>query len=330
MRRIDVRLWPLGCTLLFFVAGIGPSMAQAPAYPSKLIKIIVPLIPGGGNDLLARIIGERLSPVIGQTVVVENRPGAGGNVGTEFAARQAPDGYTLLMTSPTHVINPAFYIKLPYDPIRDFAPISLIATIPFMLTVNSAVPAKSVKELVALAKSQPGKLTYGTTGMGTPHHLSMEMLRSATGIDIVQVPYKGAGALVPALVGGEITMTIGALNSLLPYIQSGRLRALGTAAPTRAAVLPDVPTIAEAAGLPDYGMVSWFGVLAPAATPPAIVARLNTEINRIVQNPQVIKERLKTVGLDPVGSTPEAFGDVLKTELVKYAKVAREAGIKPE
>ena len=320
----------LTCALVICgLAASAGAWAQSP-YPSRMIRFIVPLIPGGGNDLLARILAERMSPVVNQPVVVENRPGAGGNVGTEFVARQTPDGYTILITSPTHVINPAFYLKLPYDPIRDFVPISLIATIPFMLTVNAAVPARNVKELIALARSQPGKLTYGTTGLGTPHHLSMEMLRSATGIDLVQVPYKGAGALVPALVAGEITMTIGALSSLLPHIHAGRLRALGVASPTRTAALPDVPTIAEAAGLPDYGMVSWFGVLAPSGTPPAIVARLNSEINRIIQNPQVAKERLAPVGLEPVGTTPEAFGEVLKTELVKYAKVAKEAGIKPE
>ena len=304
--------------------------AQTAAYPSRPIKFIVPLIPGGGNDLLARIIAERMGPAVNQPVVVENKPGAGGNVGTEYVARQPADGYTILITSPTHIINPAFYLKLPYDPIRDFAPVSLIATIPFVLTVNASVPAQNAKELIALARSQPGKMTYGTTGTGTPHHLSMEMLRSATGIDVVQVPYKGAGALVPALVSGEINMTIGALNSLLPHVRSGRLRALAVAAPKRTPALPDVPTIAEAAGLPGYGMVSWFGVLAPAATPSPVIARLNAEINRIVQNPQVIKEKLTPVGLEPVGTTPEAFAEVLKTELTKYAKVAKEAGIKPE
>ena len=199
-----------------------------------------------------------------------------------------------------------------------------------MLTVNASVPAQNVKELIALARAQPGKLTYATAGIGTPHHLSAEMLRSATGINIVHVPYKGAGALVPALVAGEVTMTIGAINSLLPHVRTGRVRALAVAAPTRTPVLPEVPTIAEGAGLPGYGMVSWFGVLAPAGTPAELVARLNTEINRIIQNPQVAKEKLAPVGLEPVGTTAAAFAEVLKTELVKYAKVARDAGIKPE
>ena len=312
------------------LAAAGGVSAQTAPYPSRPIRFIVPLIPGGGNDLLARIIAERMSPVVQQPVVVENRPGAGGNVGTEYVARQPADGHTILITSPTHVINPSFFAKLPYDPIRDFAAVSLIATIPFVLTVNASVPARNVKELIALARSQPGKLTYGTAGVGTPHHLSTEMLSSATGIKLVQVPYKGAGALVPALVSGEITMTIGALSSLLPHVRSGRVRALAVAAPTRTPVLPDVPTIAEAAGLPGYGMVSWFGVLAPAGTPSQVIARLNTEINRIVQNPQVAKEKLGPVGLEPVGTTPEAFAEVLKTELVKYAKVAKDAGIKPE
>ena len=312
------------------VAAAFNASSQTAAYPSRPIKFIVPLPPGGGNDLLARIIAERMGPTLGQPIVVENKPGAGGNIGTEFAARQLADGYTILITSPTHIINPNFFLKLPYDPIRDFAPVSLIATIPFVLTVNASVPAQNVKELIALARAQPGKLTYATAGIGTPHHLSAEMLRAMTGIDIVHVPYKGAGALVPAVVAGEVTMTIGAINSLLPHIRTGRLRALAVAAPTRTPVLPEVPTVAEGAGLPGYGMVSWFGVLAPAGTASDIVLRLNTEINRIMQNPQVAKERLAPVGLEPVGTTPEAFAEVLKTELLKYAKVAKDAGIKPE
>ncbi len=304
--------------------------AQGGTFPNRTIKFIVPLPPGGGNDLLARVIAERMGPAMGQPVVVENKPGAGGNIGTEYTAHQPADGHTILITSPTHIINPNFFAKLPYDPIRDFAAVSLIATIPFVLTVNSAVPAQNVKELIALAHAQPGKLTYATAGIGTPHHLSAEMLRSATGINIVHVPYKGAGALVPALVAGEVTMTIGAINSLLPHIRTGRLRALAVADPKRTQVLPEVPTIAEGAGLPDFAMVTWFGVLAPAGTPAEIIRRLNTEINRIIQNPQVAKERLAPVGLEAVGTTPEAFAEVMKTELVKYAKVARDAGIKPE
>lgn len=306
------------------------TFAQSSAFPSRPIKFIVPLPPGGGNDLLARIIAERMGPAVGQPVVVENKPGAGGNIGTEYAGRQPADGHTILITSPTHIINPNFFAKLPYDPIRDFTAISLIATIPFVLTVNSSVPAHNVKELIALARAQPGKLTYATAGIGTPHHLSAEMLRSATGIDILHIPYKGAGALVPALVAGEVNMTIGAINSLLPHIRAGRLRALAVTDPKRTPVLPEVPTIAEGAGLPDFSMVAWFGVLAPAGTPENVVRRLNSEINRIIQNPQVVKERLTPVGLVAVGTTPEAFAAVLKTELVKYVKVAKDAGIKPE
>ena len=266
------------------------AFAQTGTYPSRPIKFIVPLIPGGGNDLLARILAERMGPAVNQPVVVENRPGAGGNVGTEFVAHQPADGYTILITSPTHIINPAFYLKLPYDPIRDFMPISLIATIPFVLTVNSSLPVNNVKELIALARAQPGKLTYGTTGIGTPHHLTTEMLRSATGIDLLQIPYKGAGALVPALLASEITMTIGALSSLYPHIQSGRLRALGTAAIARTPALPDVPSIADAAGLPGFDMVSWFGVLAPAGTwhtakpsPKRLKTNTPTKNNQVVQ-----------------------------------------------
>lgn len=322
------------CTGFVFAAcclGLASSaQGQTGPYPNRPIKFIVPLTPGGGNDVLARIIADRMTPVVGQPVVVENKPGAGGNIGTEYTARQPADGYTILITTPTHVMNTNFYVKLPYDPIRDFSPVSLVAMIPFVLTVNASFPAQNVKELIALAKDQPGKLTFGTAGIGTPHHISTEMLRSMTGIELVHVPYKGAAGIVTALLANEISMTIGAINSLLPHVRSGKLRALAAAGSARTPLLPDVPTIAEAGGLPGYAMDSWFGVLAPAGTPAEIVARLNTEINRVVRDPVVAKERLAPAGLEPVGTTPERFGDVLREELVKWARVAKEAGIKPE
>ena len=317
------------CTLTLSLPA-GRAWAQGASWPARPVRIIVSLPPGGSNDLLARLIAERLLSVLGQPVIVENRPGAGGNIATEYVAKQAPDGYTLLLTASGHTVNPSFFAKLPYDPVNDFEPISQVSTVPFVLTVNASMPAATMKEFVAHARANPGKLTYGSAGIGQPHHLAAELLKARTGIDIVHVPYKGAGGIVPALLAGEISFTVGAINSLLPHIRSGRLRALAVAGGTRTALLPDVPTIAEAVPLPGYEVTTWTGVLAPARTPRAIVDRLSAEINRIVQDPQVIKEKLTPLGIEPVGTTPEQFMDFIKAELVRYAKLAKDANIKPE
>jgi tripartite-type tricarboxylate transporter receptor subunit TctC len=306
----------------------GKATAQA-GWPSRPIRFTVPLPPGGANDLLARVFAERLQANLGQPVVVENKPGAGGNVGTEFVARQPADGYSLLLSSNTHVLNVSFFAKLPYDPIRDFEPVTLVATIPFVLTVNSNLPVTNVKEFLAYARSHPGS-TYATAGIGTPHHLGAELLRTMTGIDITHVPYKGAAFLVPALLTGEVTFSIASMSSLVPHFKSGKLRALAVASETRTSLLPDVPTIAEAGPLPGYSIDVWFGVLAPAGTPRPIVDRLNTEINRVLQDPRVVKDRLNSVGLSPVGTTPERYMEVMKADLVKYAKITKDAGIKPD
>jgi tripartite-type tricarboxylate transporter receptor subunit TctC len=306
----------------------GEATAQA-GWPSRPIRFTVPLPPGGANDLLARVFAERLQANLGQPVVVENKPGAGGNVGTEFVARQAPDGYSLLLSSNTHVLNVSFFTKLPYDPIKDFEPVTLVATIPFVLTVNSNLPVTNVKEFLAYARSHPGS-TYATAGIGTPHHLGAELLRTMTGIEITHVPYKGAAFLVPALLTGEVTFSIASMSSLVPHFKSGKLRALAVASETRTSLLPDVPTIAEAGPLPGYSIDVWFGVLAPAGTPRTIIDRLNAEINRVLQDPQVVKERLNSVGLSPVGTTPERYMEIMKADLVKYAKITRDAGIKPD
>ncbi len=320
------------CTL---VAGLGLALVAATgfaqqAWPARPIRLVVPLTTGGSNDLMARILAERLPSVLGQPVVVENKPGAGGNVGTEYVARQPPDGYTLLLSSNTHVINLSFFAKLPYDPIKDFEPVSLVATVPFVMTVNSSLPVNTVKEFIAYARANPGKVSYGTAGIGTPHHLSAELMKSMTGIDMVHVPYKGAAQIVPALLGNEITVTIGAVNTLLPHIRSGKLRALGVTADHTFTVLPEVPTIAEAGGLPGFAIDVWLGVLAPAGTPRPIIDRLNADIRRIVFDPQVIRERLNVMGVDPAGSTPEQYMEVMKADIPRYAKIARDAHIKPE
>ncbi|MSP97974.1 MAG: tripartite tricarboxylate transporter substrate binding protein [Betaproteobacteria bacterium] len=306
------------------------AVAQTDNWPTRAIKIIVPLTPGGSNDFIARLFAEQLQPRLGQPVVVENKPGAGGNVGTEFVARQPADGYTILISTNTHVLNVNFFAKLPYDPIKDFEPISLIATIPFVLAVNASLPAKTVNEFVTLAKVKPGSFTYGTAGIGTAHQLAAELLKARSGIDMVHVPYKGAAGIVPALLASEITCTIGAINSLLPHFRSGKLRPLAVAAATRTSLLPDVPTIAEAGPFPDYAVDIWLGVLAPAGTPRAIVDRLNVEINRIIRDPLIMKDRLNPIGLESVGTTPERYMEIMKADLVRYAKLVKDAKIKVE
>ena len=300
--------------------------AQAP-FPSKPIRIIVPFPPGGANDFLARLLAERMMPSLGQPVIVDNKAGAAGNIATEFLARQPADGYTLIVSASTHITNPSFYSRLPFDPIKDFEPVTLAVTIPFVLAVNPSVPANNVREFIALARARPGTLTYGTAGIGTPHHLAAELLKSMTAIDMVHVPYKGGGPIIPALLTGEVSAAIAAINSLFPLIKSGKIRALGLAGPERLPILPDVPTIAESGPVPGYDVDSWLAVLAPAGTPKPIVARLNGEINRIVRDPQVSAERLAPIGLNGVGSTPERLGEVMRSDLAKWAKVVRDANI---
>jgi tripartite-type tricarboxylate transporter receptor subunit TctC len=311
-------------------AGLCTGSAEAQSWPSRPIRIVVPLPPGGSPDYCARLISEKLQPVLGQPLVVENKPGASGHIARDLVAKAPADGYTLLMTEASHVISAAVGAKLPYDPINDFQPIALVATIPFGLTVNSSMPVRSLKEFIEHAKASPRALTYGTAGVGSPHHFAVELLRASTGIDVVHVPYKGSAGIIPALLSGEIDFTIAAVNSLVPHFRSGKLRPIAMAGSSRTALLPEVPTIAEAGPLPGFSMDVWLGVMAPAGTPRPIVDRLNGEINRIFRDPQVIKERLNKVGLEPLGSTPERMLEVMTAELAKYTKVARDARIKPE
>jgi tripartite-type tricarboxylate transporter receptor subunit TctC len=311
-------------------AGACVGEAAAQSWPARPIRIVVPLPPGGSPDYCARLISEKLQPALGQPLVVENKPGASGHIARDFVAKAPADGYTLLMSEASHVISAAVGAKLPYDPINDFQPIALVATIPFGLTVNSGMPVRTLKEFIDHAKASPRALTYGTAGVGSPHHFAVELLRASTDINVVHVPYKGSAGIIPALLSGEIDFTIAAVNSLLPHFRSGKLRPIAMAGSSRTAALPDVPTIAEAGPFPGYSMDVWLGVMAPAGTPRPIVDRLNAEINKIFRDPQVIKERLNKVGLEPLGSTPEEMLDVMKKELAKYTKVARAAGIKPE
>ena len=306
------------------------SAAQGSSWPNRPIRFVVPLPPGGSPDYLSRLLAEHMQPVLGQPLVVENKPGAGGNIAREFVARQPADGYTILMSESSHVMAAGIGAKLPYDPVKDFQPISLAATIPFGLTVNASTPVRSLKEFLDFARSAPRPLTYGTAGVGAPHHFAAELLRSMTGIKVVHVPYKGSAGIIPALLTGEIDFSIAAVNSLLPHFKSGKLRPIAMAGSSRTAILPEVPTIAEAGPLPGYTVDVWLGVMAPAGTPRPVIDRLNGEINRVVGDPQVVKERLNTVGLEAVGTTPEQLLEVMKTDLAKYTKIAREAQIKPE
>jgi tripartite-type tricarboxylate transporter receptor subunit TctC len=300
--------------------------AQAP-YPSKPIRIIVPFPPGGANDFLARLLAERMFQNIGQPIIVENKVGAAGNIATEYVARQPADGYTLLVSANTHITNPSFFAKLPFDPIKDFEPVTLAVTIPFVLVVSSAIPANNVREFIALARAKPGTITFGTAGIGTPHHLAAELLKSMATIDMVHVPYKGGGPIIPALITGEVNSAIAAINSLIPLIKAGKIRALGLAGPERLTILPDVPTIAENGPVPGYDVDSWLAILAPVGTPKHIVSRLNTEINRIVRDPQVKADKLAPVGLKGAGTTPERLGEIMRADLAKWAKVVKDANI---
>ena len=307
----------------------GEAMAQSGAWPTRTVRFIVPFTPGGANDLLPRIFAERMQGTLGQSVVVENRPGAGSNLGTANAASQPPDGYTLLLASVAHVVNVSFFLKLPYDPIKSFEPVTMVATIPFVLTVNPALGVSSVKELIALLREKPGS-TYATAGIGTSHHLGAELLRTMTDLQLTHVPYKGAAGIVPALLANEVTFSIASISTLVPHFKSGKLRALAVAGSERTPLLPEGPTIAEAGGLPGFAIDVWFGVLAPAGTPRSIVDRLNSEINAIVRDQNVVRDKFAPVGLSPVGSTPERFMEVMKADLAKYARIAKEANIKPE
>ncbi len=297
---------------------------MAQPYPSRPIRLVVPFTAGGGTDITARLVGQKLGERLGTSIVVDNRTGAGGIVGTEIAARAAPDGYTLVLVSSSHAINPSLHRRLPYDTVKDFAPVTLVVLSPGMLVVNPAVAARTVKEFVEFVRARPGQLTYGSAGNGTPVHLSMELLKSIEHVDIVHVPYKGAGAAIPDLLGGQIAAMIPSAASVVPLVKAGRLRALAVTSRTRTAAAPDVPTMIEA-GVPDYDAASWYGLLAPAGTPRAIIARLNAETVRVLRMSDV-RARLVGQGLDPVGDTPQEFAAKIREEILKWGRVVQASG----
>lgn len=298
------------------------------SYPTRPVRLVVPSSPGGGTDITARIIAPRLGEYLGQQVVVENRPGAGTMIGGEVVARAAPDGYTLLMGISTLAINPAMYKKVPYDALKDFAPISQVVLLPNILVVHPSLPVRSVKELVAFAGTRPGQINFASAGVGTNPHLSVELFLSMTRLKMVHVPYKGSGQGVLDLVAGHVPLMAPSILTGLPYVKSSRLRALGVTSAKRAAGTPDIPTIAEA-GVPGYEAVQWFGVLAPAGTPREIVTRVHGEIVRVLRGADV-RERFSGDGAEPVGSSPEEFAAFIRAETAKWAKVVREAGIRTE
>jgi len=302
--------------------------AQAP-YPTKPVRLVVPYPPGGGNDTLARIFGQKLTETFGQQIVVENRPGAGTTIGTTFAARAAPDGYTLLLSSiATHAFSPHLYAKPGYDALRDFAPVTLLVIAPTLLVVNPALPVNSLKELVALAKHRPGQLEFASAGTGSSAHMLGETFKSLAKIDIIQIPYKGGAPAIIGTISGEAQMMADPAASVLPHVKSGRLKPLAIARKERLPDLPNVPTFAEA-GMPEYTANAWYSVHAPAKTPADIVARLNRELVRIVNLPD-IKERLKDLGSDGIGNSPEEFNRFVIAEHANYGKLIKAMGVKPE
>ena len=307
---------------------VAPGIAAAQSYPARPVRIIVPNAPGSSPDLIARLIAQPLGARLGQQVVVDNRAGAGTMIGGELAAKSPPDGYTLLMGVATLAINPATYKKVPYDALRDFAPITHAVSVPGVLVVHPSLPARSVKELIALAKQRPGEIAFASGGHGSYSHLSSELFSSMAGIRMLHVPYKGSGPGVIDLLAGHVSVMTSNALSAVPHIRAGRLRALGITSTRRAATAPDVPTIAEA-GLAGYESVQWSGLLAPAGTSREIIARLHQETVSVLRTPEM-KERLARDGAEPVGSSPEQFAAYLGAETEKWAKVAKAAGIQPD
>jgi tripartite-type tricarboxylate transporter receptor subunit TctC len=302
--------------------------AQAQDYPAKPVRIIVPFAPGGGTDLTARLTAQKLSERFGQQFIVENRSGAGGVIGSDLVAKAKPDGYTLVVVSGSHTINPSLYKQLPYDTLRDFAPVTNLVAGPALLVVHPSVPANNVKELIALAKAKPGTLSYASSGNGSPPHLGGELFKWKAGVDMIHVPYKGNGPAYADLVGGQVSLMFPNIATSLQYVQNGRLRALAVTSRTRLRVAPEIPTVAEA-GLPGYELNSWFGLLAPAGTPPAVLRLLQQEIAKIYQQPEV-REKIVSQGVEPVANTPADFAAEIKAEMAQWAALFKAANIKPE
>ncbi len=314
---------------ILFLASLAGGVLCAQSYPTRPIRFVVPFAPGGPTDILARAVGQKLTEAFGQTIVIENRGGAGGNIGAELVARSPADGYTMLMgATSTHAINPSLYHKLGFDPVKDFVPVSLVANTPSLLAVHPALPVRTIKDLIALAKARPGQLTYASAGNGSSNHLAGVLLSMMAGIDLVHVPYKGSGPALVDVISGQVPMMFNNTASVMPHVTAGKLRAVALASLERSALLPDIPTVAES-GLPGFEVRSWHGVFVPAGTPRDVVNRLSTEIVRAVRAADV-KSRLNAQGVELVGSSPEEFAEFVKKELAKWAKVVRQSGARAD
>ena len=300
--------------------------AHAAPYPEKSVRVIVGLAAGGGTDITARIITQKLSETLGQSFIVDNRPGAGSMLGIELVAKAAPDGYTLIVVSPEFAVNPSLQAKAPYDAVRDFAPIAQLVYSQYFLSVRNPAAFNSVRELIAYAKAHPRELNYASSGNGSANHLGGELFKTMAGVDIVHVPYKGSGPSVTALLAGEVQIVISSTTAIIQHVRAGRARALAVTGPQRATIAPDIPTVAEA-GLPGYVVTGWFGMLAPAKTPTAIVEHLNAEVNRVLPS---LRERYAELGTELVGGTSREFGEFIKAELAKWARVVKASGAKPD
>ena len=302
--------------------------ASAQTYPTKAVRLVVPFLAGGSTDIVGRTVAQKLSEMWGQQAFVDNRPGGGTTIGTEMVAKAAPDGYTLLVTPAPFTINPSLLTKLPYDALTDFTPITLINTTPLVMVVNPGVPAKNVKELIALAKAKPGKLNFGSSGTGGSNHLAGELFDAMAGVEMVHIPYKGNAGALTDIVGGHLDVVYNGITSAVALIRGGKLRALAVTSLQRSAALPDVPTLDES-GLKGFEAVAWNGLSAPAKTPRDVIMKINADVIKIVNSPE-LKERLKADGSDPVGNSPEQYAAFLRNEIAKWAKVIKFAGVKPE
>jgi tripartite-type tricarboxylate transporter receptor subunit TctC len=315
-------------SVLCVLVGIGTAVSQTP-YPDRPIKIIVPFTPGTGIDILARTLGQRMGEDWNVGIAVDNRPGASGNIGTDTVAKAPPDGYTLLMTADTFVLNVSLMKSIPYDPVKDFTPVAPLAICHLALVTNPSLNVKSVKDFVAFAKANPGKVFYGSPGNGTPHHLAMELFKSAAGVDVVHVPYKGTGPAVQDLLGGQIGVMFLPIHVALPQVESGKLTMLAAGGTTRSAATPSVPSLAEVSGVGDIDTSIWYALYAPAQTPRDVVAKLNAEMNALLRRPDVAAA-LGKQGLQPTGGTSDALDQLTRNELERWARVVRDAKIQPD
>ena len=315
--------------LALFLLALAAAGVQAQTYPSRPVRLIVPFPPGGSTDILARALAQKLAESLAQAFVIDNRPGAGGSIGAEAAAKAAPDGHTLMMGHlGTLAVNPAIYKSLPYDPVKSFAPVSLMAMVPSVLVVNPQVPAASAAELIAYARANPGKLAYGSAGAGSTSHLTTEYFKLATGTDILHVPYKGIGPMLTDLISGQLSMGLNGAPAVMPHVNSGRLRALAVSGLKRLESLPQIPTLDES-GVKGFDASGWYGIVAPTGTPRGIVTRLNAEIRRIMQTPD-LRARLDNEGAIPAPGSPEEFAAFIQSEIARWGAVLRRAGIQPQ